>query len=458
MHTSSPRRAPLARLSSCVLALGLLAAGCSEALYPPRPQQLPGPPVADPPQSQAVLHVVVTADGLTQLLDDAVPKKGEGIFTFVGSRRYAWERSPFTVRFDAATGRIGISATVTGQADLPGTAVSFPMALTVEAQPVLSADYKAQLQSPQVSVTSDDRRLRVAEWGGGVLSTVSKSIDKALRDLKVDLKPTLLTAYTRLAKPVTFKVGEATACADLGLRGLSAGPTVLAGGIEKDLAIVLAPSVTMPCAAPPQRPLPPLHNVSGLPSGPFSVTVPVAATYDELQKAMGQAFSGGKLYFSKEHPGLYLEKPEVYASGGQLVVKVHLDGVVKKGFSIKLAGDLYLSGRPEVRDNFLEVPDLQHTVETRDALLRLKTSLDAEAIRREVRSALRLDISARLAAVKDRLAGDLNFPTGNPRSPSGCVRADLGRVTVSGLFAHDTYLRLYVQATATASAYFPCLK
>ena len=62
-----------------------------------------------------------------------------------------------------------------------------------------------------------------------------------------------------------------------------------------------------------------------------TVTVPVAATYQELQKAMTQAFTGGKLYFSKEHPNLYLEKPEVYASGGQLVIKVHLDGFVKKG-------------------------------------------------------------------------------------------------------------------------------
>jgi hypothetical protein len=32
---------------------------------------------------------------------------------------------------------------------------------------------------------------------------------------------------------------------------------------------------------------------------------------------------------------------------------------------------------------------------------------------------------------------------------------DLGRVEVSDVFAHDAYLRLYVQATASAAAYLP---
>lgn len=463
---SMPKPGPLRPLSR-VLTSGLLVAclsssGCSEALYPPRPAQLAGPPVADPPHSQAVVHVVITQEGLSDLLNSAVPSSGEGLFTLIGTRRYGWQRGPFSVRFDAASGRIAVTAPVQGEANLPGTTARFAMNLTVEAQPVLSADYKAQLQSAQVTVTTDDRLLKAAEWGGGVVSTIRGAVEKALRELRVDLRPTLSTAYGRLAKPLEFQVGDAKACADLGIRAIEAGPTVLAGGIEKDIAVVLAPSVTMPCAAPASATpaaLPPLHNVASLPAGPFTVVVPVAATYQELQKAMTQAFTGGKLYFSKENPNLYLEKPEVYASGGQLVIKVHLDGFVKKGFQIKLAGDLYLTGRPEVRDNFLEVPDIQHTVETRDALLKLKTSLDGEAIRREVRQALRLDISARLQTVKQRLSNDLTFSQGSPgKGPSGCVRADVGRVSVTGLFAHDAYLRLYVQATAQASAYFPCLK
>src|SRR5207244_3330870 len=107
-------------------------------------------------------------------------------------------------------------------------------------------------------------------------------------------------------------------CVDLGLRSVEAGPTVLAGGLEKDLAMLVAPSVTLPCTLGPSRKasMPPLHNVASLQSGSFEVTIPVAATYDELQKAMTQAFTNGKLFFSREFPDLYMEKPEVYASGG----------------------------------------------------------------------------------------------------------------------------------------------
>ncbi|MDC3960534.1 hypothetical protein [Polyangium jinanense] len=67
---------------------------------------------------------------------------------------------------------------------------------------------------------------------------------------------------------------------------MEAGPTVLAGGFEKDLALVVAPSVTIPCQPPnPDAKLPPLVNVATLQPGPFTVTVPIVGTYDELAKA-----------------------------------------------------------------------------------------------------------------------------------------------------------------------------
>ena len=59
-------------------------------------------------------------------------------------------------------------------------------------------------------------------------------------------------------------------------------------GIVKlaDLSAVVAPSVTMPCtteigSSMGEQSLPPLHNVASIPSGPFEVIVPVAATYPE---------------------------------------------------------------------------------------------------------------------------------------------------------------------------------
>src|SRR5205823_887873 len=131
--------------------------------------------------------------------------------------------------------------------------------------------------------------------------------------------------------------------------------------------------------------------------------------------------------------------PEIYATGGEIVTKLHLDGFVKKGFKVRLSGDLYLSGHPQVRDNELEVPDMQPTVETRDALLKLKTQMDAEGLKRQVRQALRLDIGARLLSVRNKLQSELSIPPApGGTGQKGCLRADVGRIEVSGIYAHDT--------------------
>src|SRR5207253_7246513 len=135
------------------------------------------------------------------------------------------------------------------------------------------------------------------------------------------------------------------------------------------------PSVTMPCdtgATEPSASLPPVANVAAIPSGPFTVTVPIAARYDELTKAMTGAFTDGKLFFSAEYPQLYLEKPELYESQGALVLKMHLAGPIDHPVSATLDGDLYLTGHPAVIDNELTLPDLEPTIETKNFLLSLK--------------------------------------------------------------------------------------
>jgi hypothetical protein len=217
---------------------------------------------------------------------------------------------------------------------------------------------------------------------------------------------------------------------------------------------VVAPSVTLPCAdaVDDGSGLPPLSNVAALTPGPFTVTVPIAARYDELTRAMTAAFTDGRLYFSPEYPGLYLEKPEVYESQTQLVLKLHIHGPVRKlGIDADLDGDLYLVGHPSVVDNELAVPDLEPTIETRSFLLSLKAMTDADRIRDEARRALRLDIGARLASVTSKLGPDLTF-----RTDRGCIKGDVDRVTVTGVHPHAQYLRLYVTVIARARATMPC--
>src|SRR5262249_58788272 len=81
----------------------------------------------------------------------------------------------------------------------------------------------------------------------------------------------------------------------------------------------------------------------------------------------------------------------------------------------------------------------------------LKAALDGDSIRDQAREALKLDIGQRLQSVRDKLSTELSFQSGQ-----GCVRAAAHKIEVTGVHAHQTYLRLYVALTGQASVYLPC--
>ncbi|MSP63770.1 MAG: DUF4403 family protein [Myxococcales bacterium] len=439
--------------------LSLTLAACGATLYPPRPPATPGPPIADPTPSRVVIHTTISSAELRRQIEVRIPPEGEGSYTLMGTaQRYTWRRSPMELSFDQ--GRIGARTRVLASTVLFGQAIDVPIDVGVRAEPVVTADYRARLQSVEVSVSSSDTRLRLAQGVAGALDTLRERVTAKVREFAFDLRPMLAEAHARIARPIDFPVGDARACAELRVSGIEAGPTVLADGVEKELAVVIAPSVTLPCAAAgPPAGLPPLANVASLPSGPFTVTVPIAARYEELARAMNLVFADGKLFFSKEFPGLYLANPEVYAAGDQLVLKLRIAGPIKRGgFTSFLDGDIFMAGHAQVVDNELRVPDLQPTIETRSFLLKLKASLDGDAIRDQAREALRLDLGARLAAVRARLSSDLSFAlgAGDGAGGAGCLRSNVSKIEVTGVYPHQAYLRLYVALTAQASVYLPC--
>jgi hypothetical protein len=446
------------RFASLPAASMLLAAslfpGCTgafSALYPPRPPASPGEPIADPAPSKVVLHITVTAKAMEGALDDALPRTGEGTFSMGGDRKYTYKRGDATVRF--GQGRVTIAMHVDANLDMPVSSLDVGLDFKLSAEPVVTSSYVAKLQSVEVKVTSEDRVVKIADKAGDVLAKLQSVLQTKLEDFAYDLRPMIVPAYERIARPIDFPVGDAHGCAHLKLVSVEAGPTVLADGIEKDFALVVAPSVTLPCGPEePLPPLPPLANVASLPSGPFTVTVPIAATYGELAKAMTATFTNGKLFFSKDFPDLYMENPEVYASKDQLVLKLHIAGPIKKsGIDTTLDGDLYMTGHPTVVDNELRIPDLEPTIETTSFLLGLKAALDGGSIRDQARAALRLDIGERLKAAKDKLSTDLSFGEGK-----GCLKAQTHKIEVTGVHVHAAYLRVYVDATGSANMYMPC--
>jgi len=432
-----------------------LAAACSRfgPVYPPRPSPSVGPPLADPAPSRVVVHLAVASAALRSALEDAAPRTGEGTFPLLGSeRRYTWERGPLDVGF--AQGRIVLGTKIHATVSVPLKSLDLPLNLRIEAEPIVNTRYAVRLQSVDVHVDSADARLAMADKVVGVYEKIEAPIAAKLKDFAYDLRPLLGEAFVRLSRPIDLSVGGASACARLDVLDVEAGPTVLADGIEKDVALVVAPSITLPCPEinVDAASLPPLSNVAALPSGPFTVTIPIAARYDELTRAMTMAFTDGKLFFSREYPDIYLEKPEIYESQGQLVLKLHIAGPVHGlGIQTDLDGDLYLVGHPAVVDNELRIPDLEPTIETRNFLLSLKALTSGDRIRDEARAALRLDIGQRLSEAREKLGNELTFG-----GETGCIQGAVDRVEVTGVYAHAAYLRVYVGVTAHARASMPC--
>ena len=302
-------------------------------------------------------------------------------------------------------GRVVLDAQVHARVILPLHPLEFALSLHALAEPIISSEYAVKLQSVDVKVTSTDTRLSIADKIASIYDTIGTAIGDKGEGLR--LRPQADGGRRRRAHCQAHRARPGRrqgvrAAEGAGHRGRPrpSSPTAW----RRIWPSWWRPSVVLPCpdevaagAGAGGIELPPLANVATIVPGPFTVTVPLAARYEELTRAMSAAFTDGKLFFSKDFPQLYMEKPELYQSEGRLVLKLHLQGPVHKlGIDANLDGDIFLAGHPAVVDNELSIPDLEPTIETKNFLLSLKAATDGENIKNQARQALRLDIGDRL--------------------------------------------------------------
>src|SRR5262245_46504772 len=199
---------------------------------PPPPNS--GRPISDPPPSRVVVHATIFREGLTRALASALPRSGDGDVDLVAGRKlhYSWQREPVTLRFDR--GRIVVGVTVNARTNFMGERL-IPITVTIYGEPVVTADFKAVLQSTDVTVKATSS-----------LDTVNRAVEeklhslltRALEEFRMDVRPLVVSAFARIAKPIELPVGDQLACVELKIVALEAGPTVLADGVEKDLGLV----------------------------------------------------------------------------------------------------------------------------------------------------------------------------------------------------------------------------
>ena len=75
--------------------LGLFLSSCAglSPVYPARPPETPGEPIADPSPSRVVLHATITGPALRTALEERFPETGEGTVPLVGKdRKFTWKR------------------------------------------------------------------------------------------------------------------------------------------------------------------------------------------------------------------------------------------------------------------------------------------------------------------------------------------------------------------------------
>ena len=208
-------------LVSFVLAAASIA-GCTlggsgfTALYPPRPAETAGDPIADPMPSRIVVHATITGAALQAALEEKLPKTGEGTFPLLGStRKFTWQRDPVSIRF--TQGRLGVDLHIVATADMPVGHLDLPIDLKILAEPVVTRDYVARMQSTDVQVTSNDRFVKVADAAAGILDKVKGEVDGKLKDFSYDLRP-LLAERVRADRQAPSISRSATRTDALGFR------------------------------------------------------------------------------------------------------------------------------------------------------------------------------------------------------------------------------------------------
>jgi hypothetical protein len=436
-----------------LVAVAAALAGCApidKAIRPAPPGELPGAPAADPPPSRVVVHATIFREAIAQKLEASLPLSGEGdADVFAGHQiHYSWARKPLELRFDR--GRIVLAADGTATARFLG-AREFPLHFEVAGEPVVTAEYRALLQSPEVEVRAAGAVDRINRR---VEEKLRALIERAAEDFHLDARPLIADLLARVGRPLELPISaDRKECVAFRVVALEAGPTVLADGVERDLAASVLPE-TVACSGAegaPAAALPLLQNVAALPAGPFRVLVPLGARYEELGEAVDKLLAN-QFHYSKSQPALFVDRPRLFSSGDEIVLQVSIGGTTSgKGRDANVSGELYFAGHPQLAEGKIAVPDLSITAATAEALAKAELDVDQAAVAEQARAAMRIDLAPRLAAIKDRLSKEMSFD-----NEGGCVRAEVLRAEVTGLQAQASFLRAIAAVDAQAALFLPC--
>lgn len=429
-----------------LLAVGLAA--CATRVEVPAPQNVETPPA--PPEAPAsVVSLPVTVDLATLLerVEDAVPRRQSredewhslGRAPVVGMLyvKEMWERDPLDIALSGdrvdVTARVRYRARIAERACLPlagcrwvplagcghdgpmptlrigiRTVVSWKEDWTLEprtrARPVESG-VRCQLTEARIDVTD---RVRTAVQGA--LNGIAPRVDRELRE-RAELRATLGEVWSTLQQPV--RVADSVYLQFRPDSVRVAPPSATGTRLGTVVSVGLRPRVVIGPRPPADSvPLPPLLPGERPPG--FRVAFSAEVDYATASRLVEDGVRGRVI----EMPGgnrLRIAAVRIYGNGSRLVVRVGIRGDAR--------GNLYLTGTPvfDTQRREIVVPDLDFTVESRNALAGTADWLLHDQLRDRMRAAARFPVGERMENLHRQVNEALDRPLGRTAALRGRI-------------------------------------
>jgi hypothetical protein len=172
-----------------------------------------------------------------------------------------------------------------------------------------------------------------------------------------------------------------------------------------------------------QTPLPPL-TVGNVPPG-FNVFLQASIDFDEASRLISQKLVGQKFvlgpHFPENELRFEVESTKVLGNGGAIVLAVSLRGAAK--------GTIYLSGIPRFSSTgsgaglrgTVSIDQLDYTVETKNALVKLGDLILHSLLRQKLQAAATWDVSNQLQSAYNSLNRSMNGNLGPDAKLSGSI-------------------------------------
>lgn len=281
------------------------------------------------------------------------------------------------------------------------------------------------------------------------VDAIAKDIDQSIKDA-IDLKAIGKEAWSMAQEPMLM---DSATNAWLYINPKLVYVTPLALKYNKatfDLGISTYVSNTFgqPKKEVTATTLPPLKIVKSIPDK-FNVVLSAIAGYDDIRGILNEQFVNQT--YTYEDQTITITEMDFIGSADKVIVKVGIDGTLKKGILTKrLKGALFLEGVPyyDSTDMSIKIRDLEYSLETRDVLLKTAKWLSDKKIKTLMAENLVFPVGDQIEEAKKMIEKELKSVEVNEYAT---VKGSLNDLRPEGIYLTPDAIRVIILADGKVS-------